>query len=66
MRRLGSQDTRGIRLQVVVVVVFNDSFFQFVDLNTHAGMNGTRVVASGGFEIGQAPKSMRKQQGTTT
>lgn len=46
MRWLGSQDTRGIRLQVVVVVVvFNDSFFQFVDLNTHAGMNGTRVVA---------------------
>lgn len=45
MRRLGSQDTRGIRLQVVVVVVFNDSFFQFVDLNTHVGMNGTRVVA---------------------
>lgn len=53
---LGSQDIRGIGLQVVVVVVFNDSSFQSVELNTRARMDGQQVVTSGGSEIVSTPK----------
>lgn len=45
-------DCRLFVFVVGVVVVFNDFSFQSVELNTHAGMNEQRVVASGGFEIG--------------